>query len=189
MSDIAALTPPPHSPLVSGIHWYIPLADPDWKLDTLCDLAKVITVTQTVAFVRNRHRCAILAAQMHNRQFTASGLVSNTKSFVGHRRGILSIELITALPQHMEMDPGIFSHTLEDFHMGKVRLLIADAAILFDDGVRDSLLKVDLIINVDFPMNPADYVQRSSKSGREPKTINFVVEGQKGGAAMAEREM
>ncbi|KAJ3010842.1 Eukaryotic initiation factor 4A-III [Thoreauomyces humboldtii] len=164
MSDVAGSTPPPHPPLVSGLHWYIPLADPDWKLDTLCDLAKIITVTQTVAFVRNGDRCAILAAQMHNRQFTASGL-------------------------HMKMGLGIFSQTLEDFDMGKVRLLIADAAILSEDGVRDSLLQVDLIINVDFPMNPADYVQRSSKSGRRPRTINFVVEGQEGDAAMAGREM
>ncbi len=75
MSDIAALMPPPHPPLVSGLHWYLPLAGPDWKLDTLCDLFKVITLTQTVAFVRNRDGCAILVAQMHNRQFVVSGLV------------------------------------------------------------------------------------------------------------------
>ncbi len=89
----------------------------------------------------------------------------------------------------MEMDPGVFLHTLEDFHMGKVRLLIADAAVLSKDSVRDSLLKADLIINVDFPMNPADYAQRSSKSKRGPRTINFVVEGQEGGAVMAGNEM
>ncbi len=49
----------------------------EWKLDTLCDLYKTLTITQAVIFINTRRKVDWLTEKMHARDFTVSALVSD----------------------------------------------------------------------------------------------------------------
>ena len=48
----------------------------EWKLDTLCDLYKTLTITQVVILCNTRRKVEWLTEKMHARDFTVSAIVS-----------------------------------------------------------------------------------------------------------------
>uniref|UniRef100_A0A2K5LYA2 RNA helicase n=1 Tax=Cercocebus atys TaxID=9531 RepID=A0A2K5LYA2_CERAT len=54
--------------------FYINVEREEWKLDTLCDLYKTLTIMQAVIFLNTRHKVDWLAEKMHARDFTVSAL-------------------------------------------------------------------------------------------------------------------
>uniref|UniRef100_A0A2K6AII8 RNA helicase n=1 Tax=Mandrillus leucophaeus TaxID=9568 RepID=A0A2K6AII8_MANLE len=65
----------PEELTLEGIkQFYINVEREEWKLDTLCDLYKTLTIMQAVIFLNTRHKVDWLAEKMHARDFTVSAL-------------------------------------------------------------------------------------------------------------------
>jgi len=130
--------------------FYIAVEKEEYKLETLCDLYKTLTITQCVIFANSKKRVDYLAAEMNKRDFTVSSI-------------------------HGDMSPLEREEVLKNFRLGKSRVLIATDVLSRGIDVH----QVSLVINFDMPRKRETYIHRigrSARYGRKGVAINFVTE-------------
>ncbi|MBZ3886537.1 Eukaryotic initiation factor 4A-II [Sciurus carolinensis] len=133
--------------------FYINVEREEWKLDTLCDLYKTLTITQAVIFLNTRRKVDWLTEKMHARDFTVSAL-------------------------HGDMDQKERDVIMREFRSGSSRVLITTDLLACGIDVQ----KVSLVINYDLPTNRENYIHRIGRGGRFGRkgvAINFVTEEDK----------
>jgi translation initiation factor 4A len=128
--------------------FYIAVQKEDWKLETLCDLYKTLTITQCVIFCNARKKVEWLAEEMNKRNFTVSSM-------------------------HGEMEPDQRELIMKEFRTGSSRVLITTDLLARGIDVHH----VSLVINYDLPRFKENYLHRIGRSGRYGRkgvAINFV---------------
>lgn len=128
--------------------FYVAVQQEQYKLDTLCDLYKTLTITQCVIFCNSRKKVNWLADQMNKRDFTVSSM-------------------------HGEMEPKERELIMHEFRTGASRVLITTDLLARGIDVHH----VSLVINYDLPRYRESYLHRIGRSGRYGRkgvAINFI---------------
>jgi len=132
--------------------FYINVEREDWKIDVLSDLYSTLSITQCVIFCNTRRKVEYVTDQMVRRKH----VVSCT---------------------HGDLDPAERNAILNDFKMGKTRILITTDLLARGIDVQ----QVSLVINYDLPTNAENYLHRigrSARFGRKGVAVNFVTSEQ-----------
>ena len=129
--------------------YQVPLQE-DWKVSTLLDLFKVITVAQCVIFCNSIGRVKNLYEELQSKNFACSCI-------------------------HSDMDQAERNKVIDQFRKGEQRILIATNIVArgFD------FQNVSLVINYDIPKSAETYLNRIYRSvhfGCRGCAINFVTE-------------
>ena len=139
----------PDEVTLEGIkQWYIKLGREEEKLDTLCDLYDSLSIAQANIFVNTKPMAQWLAEQMRRRGFDLDYI-------------------------HGEMEASERQTRMEDFRMGKVRVLISTD--LLGRGI--DVQQISLVINYELPLDRENYIHRigrSARYGRKGASINLV---------------
>ncbi|KAG6928894.1 eukaryotic translation initiation factor 4A1, partial [Chelydra serpentina] len=133
--------------------FYINVEREEWKLDTLCDLYKTLTITQAVIFINTCRKVDWLTEKMHARDFTVSAM-------------------------HGDMDQKERDVIMREFRSGSSRVLITTDLLARGIDVQ----QVSLVINYDLPTNRENYIHkigRGGRFGRKGVAINMVTEEDK----------
>ncbi|EFC43668.1 predicted protein [Naegleria gruberi] len=128
--------------------FYISVDREDYKFETLCDLYKVLTISQCVIFCNSRKKVEQLAEQLNKKDFTVSCM-------------------------HGEMDPKDRELIMHEFRTSASRVLITTDLLARGIDVHH----VSLVINFDLPRHKENYLHRIGRSGRYGRkgvAINFV---------------
>jgi translation initiation factor 4A len=128
--------------------FYIAVQKEEWKLETLADLYKTLTITQCVIFCNSRKKVEWLAEEMNKKNFTVSSM-------------------------HGEMEPDRRELIMKEFRNGASRVLITTDLLARGIDVHH----VSLVINYDLPRFKENYLHRIGRSGRYGRkgvAINFV---------------
>jgi translation initiation factor 4A len=118
--------------------FFIDVVKEEWKLDTLCDLYKTLTITQCVIFCNFRKKVEWLAKEMSKRDFTVSSI-------------------------HAEMTPEQREVIMREFRTGSSRVLITTDLLARGIDVHH----VSIVINYDMPKQKENYLHRIGRSGRQ----------------------
>merc|ERR1712048_606701 len=133
---------------LEGIQQYfVAVEKEDWKLETLCDLFEVLTISQSIIYCNSRRKVDELEKQMTQRDFTVSVI-------------------------HADLSQEERSLVMRQFQSGSSRVLISTD--LFARGI--DVQQVSLVINYDLPQNVDNYLHRIGRSGRFGRkgvAINF----------------
>lgn len=128
--------------------FFIHIEKDEWKFETLCDLYKNMSITQTVIFCNSKERVEWLTQKLRQDNFMVScmhsGLVQKERDAI-----------------------------MSDFRKGVSRVLIATD--IWGRGL--DVQQVSLVINYDLPNNRELYIHRIGRSGRFGRkgiAINFV---------------
>jgi translation initiation factor 4A len=134
---------------LEGIRQYYVSVDKDeWKLETLCDLYKSLSITQAIIYCNTRRRVEDLTQALKDRSFAVS-------------------------MSHGEMDQTARENVMKEFRGGASRVLITTD--LLARGI--DIQQVSLVINFDIPLNRESYIHRIGRSGRFGRkgvAINFI---------------
>jgi translation initiation factor 4A len=134
---------------LAGIkQFFIAIEREEWKLETLCDLYKTLTITQAMIFVNTKRKCEWLTREMTDRDFTVSSI-------------------------HGEMDQSERSQIMREFRSGSTRVLITTDILAKGIDVQ----QVSLVMNYDLPNNREFYLHRIGRCGRFGRkgvAINFI---------------
>jgi translation initiation factor 4A len=128
--------------------YYIAVKEEQWKLDTLRDIYKSISVTSGVIFCNTRRKVDWLSDMLLQDNFA----VAST---------------------HGSLDSEERKRILEDFRSGSTRILITTDLLARGIDVQH----VSVVINYDLPANLESYLHRIGRSGRFGRkglAINFV---------------
>ena len=128
--------------------FYINCEREEWKLDSLCDLYKTLTITQAVIYCNTRRKVDWLSENMQERDYTVSSI-------------------------HGDMDQKERDLIMNNFRSGSSRVLITTDLLARGIDVQ----QVSLIINYDLPTNKENYIHRIGRSGRFGRkgvAINFI---------------
>lgn len=128
--------------------FYLNVTDDTWKLETLADLYKSLSITQAIIYCNTRRRVEELAHALQERSFAVS-------------------------MSHGEMDQSARDSVMKEFRAGASRILITTD--LLARGI--DIQQVSLVINYDLPVNRESYIHRIGRSGRfgrKGTAINFV---------------
>merc|ERR1719159_1292270 len=128
--------------------FYVAIDKEEWKLETLCDLFEVLTISQSIIYCNSRRKADDLEKQMTRRDFTVSVM-------------------------HAELDQEERSLVMRQFQSGSSRVLISTDLLARGIDVQ----QVSLVINYDLPQNVENYLHRIGRSGRFGRkgvAINFV---------------
>jgi len=132
--------------------FYIDVEREDWKIDVLSDLYSTLSITQSVIFCNTRRKVEYVTDQMRRRKH----VVSCT---------------------HGDLDPSERNAILNDFKLGKSRILITTDLLARGIDVQ----QVSLVINYDLPPSAENYLHRigrSARFGRKGVAVNFVTSDQ-----------
>jgi len=132
--------------------FYIDVDREEWKIDVLSDLYSTLSITQCVIFCNTRRR------------------VENVTDMMTKRGHVVSCT-------HGDLDPAERNAILNDFKLGKTRILITTDLLARGIDVQ----QVSLVINYDMPTNPENYLHRigrSARFGRKGVAVNFVTRDQ-----------
>ncbi len=139
----------PEDVTLDGIkQYYVSLEREDWKLPVLLDLYQHITVNQALIYVNKRQKAEWLAKQLASQGFT--------------------LEYI-----HGDMEVNDRRQCMDDFRVGKVRVLISTDLLARGIDVQ----QVSLVINYELPFQKENYIHRIGRSGRYGKkgiAINII---------------
>jgi translation initiation factor 4A len=127
--------------------FYVAIDKEEWKLETLCDLFEVLTISQSIIYCNSRRKADDLEKQMTRRDFTVSVM-------------------------HAELDQEERSLVMRQFQSGSSRVLISTDLLARGIDVQ----QVSLVINYDLPKNVESYLHRIGRSGRFGRkgvAINF----------------
>jgi len=134
--------------------FYIDVDRDEYKVAVLSDLYSTLSITQCVIFCNQRRR-----VEEVTRRMTDNGhAVSCT---------------------HGDLSPAERNAILNDFKLGKTRILITTDLLARGIDVQ----QVSLVINYDLPTNPENYLHRigrSARFGRKGVAVNFVTKDQFG---------
>jgi len=132
--------------------FFIDVEREDWKIDVLSDLYSTLSITQCVIFCNTRRKVEAVTEAMTKR---------------GH---VVSCT-------HGDLDPAERNLILNDFKLGKTRILITTDLLARGIDVQ----QVSLVINYDMPTNSENYLHRigrSARFGRKGVAVNFVTKDQ-----------
>lgn len=130
--------------------FYVNVEKEEWKLETLCDLYKSLSITQCVIFVNTKRKVDWLAKEMKANDHTVSAT-------------------------HGDMDQNERDIIMREFRSGSSRVLITTDLLARGIDVQ----QVSLVINYDLPTQPENYMHRIGRSGRFGRkgvAINFVTD-------------
>lgn len=130
--------------------FYINVNKDEWKLETLCDLYRVISISQSVIFCNTRRKVDWLTASLNERDHTVSAM-------------------------HGDMEQRERDLIMRHFRSGSSRILITTDLLARGIDVQ----QVSLVINYDLPLNRENYIHRIGRGGRfgrKGTAINFVTE-------------
>merc|ERR1711972_136578 len=119
----------------------------DWKLETLCDLFEVLTISQSIIYCNTRRKVDALEREMTKRDFTVSVI-------------------------HAELGQEERSLVMRQFQSGSSRVLICTDLLARGIDVQ----QVSLVVNYDLPQKVESYLHRIGRSGRFGRkgvAINF----------------
>lgn len=128
--------------------FYIDLDQEEWKLDTLIDLYKTVTLAQTIIYVNSKGKCESLTYKLSEKGYPVAAMHSN-------------------------MHPTERTQIMSDFRLGKSRILISTDLLARGIDVQ----QVSLVVNYDLPTNIENYIHRIGRSGRFGRkgvAINFI---------------
>merc|ERR1711879_573472 len=128
--------------------FYVAIEKEDWKLETLCDLFEVLTISQSIIYCNSRRKVDYLEKAMTQRDFTVSVI-------------------------HADLGQEERSLVMRQFQSGSSRVLISTDLLARGIDVQ----QVSLVINYDLPQNIENYLHRIGRSGRfgrKGAAINFV---------------
>merc|ERR1712190_218243 len=127
--------------------FYVAIEKEDWKLDTLCDLFEVLTISQSIIYCNSRRKVDYLEKQMAQRDFTVAVI-------------------------HADLGQEERSLVMRQFQSGSSRVLISTDLLARGIDVQ----QVSLVVNYDLPQNVENYLHRIGRSGRFGRkgvAINF----------------
>lgn len=127
--------------------YYIDLDREEWKLETLLDLYKTVTLAQTIIYVNTRNKCEWLERKLHDKGYSVSAT-------------------------HGSMTSEQRKKILDSFRRAESRILISTDLLARGIDVQ----QVSLVINYDLPNNIENYIHRIGRSGRFGRkgvAINF----------------
>jgi translation initiation factor 4A len=128
--------------------FYVAVDKEEWKLETLCDLYEVLTVSQSIIYCNTRRKVEFLEHEMSKRDFTVSVI-------------------------HADLDQETRNLVMREFRSGSSRVLICTDLLARGIDVQ----QVSLVVNYDVPQNTENYLHRIGRSGRFGRkgvAINFV---------------
>merc|ERR1712048_132870 len=111
--------------------FYVAIDKEEWKLETLCDLFEVLTISQSIIYCNSRRKADELESQMTRRDFTVYLM-------------------------HAELDQEERSLVMRQFQSGSSRVLISTDLLARGIDVQ----QVSLVINFDLPKNVESYLHR-----------------------------
>ena len=147
-NPVKILIEPGQVPLDGIKQYYVAVENNDWKVDTLADLYKQLTISQALIYCNQRKGAEVLAEKM-----TALGFP------------LCCI--------HGEMDPTERKKRMNEFRTGNVRVMISTD--LLSRGI--DVQQVSLVINYELPTEKESYIHRMGRAGRFGRkgvTINLV---------------
>merc|ERR1711879_358748 len=127
--------------------FYVAIEKEDWKLETLCDLFEVLTISQSIIYCNTRRKVDALEREMTKRDFTVSVI-------------------------HADLGQEERSLVMRQFQSGSSRVLISTDLLARGIDVQ----QVSLVVNYDLPNNVENYLHRIGRSGRFGRkgvAINF----------------
>merc|ERR1712190_508181 len=128
--------------------FYVAIEREDWKLETLCDLFEVLTISQSIIYCNSRRKVDYLEKQMTQRDFTVAVI-------------------------HADLGQEERSLVMRQFQSGSSRVLISTDLLARGIDVQ----QVSLVINFDLPSSTENYLHRIGRSGRfgrKGAAINFL---------------
>ena len=128
--------------------FYIAVQQEDWKLDTICDLYKTISITSCVIFCNTRRKVEWVTQEMKRRDYSVEAT-------------------------HGNLPPLERTEILKRFRKGDCRVLVTTDLLARGIDVQH----VSIVINYDLPTNLENYLHRIGRSGRYGRkglAINFV---------------
>lgn len=140
--------------------FYVNVEKDEWKLETLCDLYRDVSITQAVIFCNTRRRVDWLHQNLTQREFTVSSM-------------------------HGDMTQDQREVIMREFRSGSSRVLITTDLLARGIDVQ----QVSLVINYDLPVQRENYIHRIGRSGRFGRkgvAINFITDADK--ATLVEME-
>jgi len=129
--------------------FYIAIEREEWKLETLIDLYKTLTITQAIIYCNTRRKVDWLTQQMQLKDFTVSSM-------------------------HGDLEQKERDIIMREFRSGSSRVLITTDLLARGIDVQ----QVSLVINYDLPTIRENYIHRIGRSGRFGRkgvSINFIV--------------
>ena len=135
-------------PLDGIKQYYVPLENPDWKFEVLCDLYQQLNISQALIYCNKRQRADWLAEKMGQQGFPLSVI-------------------------HGEMDVEERKKRMNDFRRGEVRVMISTDMLARGIDVQ----QVSLVINYELPVQKENYIHRIGRAGRFGRkgvTINLI---------------
>merc|ERR1711879_166078 len=130
--------------------FYVAVEKEDWKLETLCDLYEILTVSQSIIYCNSRRKVDFLEHEMSKRDFTVSVI-------------------------HADLDQETRNLVMRHFRSGSSRVLISTDLLARGIDVQ----QVSLVVNYDLPHKVENYLHRIGRSGRfgrKGTAINFVTD-------------
>jgi len=128
--------------------YYVDVGDERYKMDTLVDLFKSVSVSQCIIFCNSRRKADILTQMMSEREFPVVCI-------------------------HSELSTTERMHIMDEFTRGSFRVLIATDLIARGIDVQG----VEFVVNYDLTSNFENYIHRIGRGGRFGRNgvaINFV---------------
>ena len=138
---------------LDGIKQYYVNLDEDYKLDTLIDLYKFVSIGQAIVYCNKKTKADELKYILNDKNFAVSIL-------------------------HGDMIQKERETIMSEFRTGKTRILITTD--IMSRGI--DIQQVSLVINYDMPKYPQTYIHRIGRSGRygrKGSAINFVTKKEK----------
>ena len=128
--------------------YYVAMEKEDHKVDTLCDLYKVIKVSQCIIYINSKKKTEWLSQILNDEGFPVSFI-------------------------HGSLEQRERKSIMDDFRAGKIKILITTD--ILSRGI--DIQQVSLVINYDLPKETETYIHRIGRSGRfgrKGTAINFV---------------
>jgi len=135
-------------PLDGIRQFYVPLDNPDWKLDVLGDLYQQLNISQAIIYCNKRQRADWLSEKMAQMGFPLAVI-------------------------HGEMDVEERKKRMQAFRRGEVRVIISTDMLARGIDVQ----QVSLVINYELPVQKENYIHRIGRAGRFGRkgvTINLI---------------
>ena len=149
LSEPVRILIPPEQVTLDGIKQFMVDTEKDeWKYEILCDIYKQLNINQALIYCNKRQKAEWLADK-------------------------LSADGYPLLCIHGEMENSERRRRMDEFRLGKVRVLISTDLLARGIDVQ----QVSLVINYELPLNRENYIHRIGRSGRFGKkgcAINLI---------------
>ena len=128
--------------------YYVAMEKEEYKIDTLCDIYKVIKVTQCIIYTNSKKKTELISRLLNNEGFPVNYI-------------------------HGGLDQNERKKIMEEFRSGQIKILITTD--ILSRGI--DIQQVSLVINFDLPKEKETYIHRIGRSGRfgrKGTVINFI---------------